>query len=153
MRITLSYFGEVSEDGQISLPKRMRTEMAKAFKGKRIEVSIKQRYKQRSSPQLRYYFGVIVRSILLAFIELGHDLQVDNPEHIQMVHEFLKHKFLHNGITIVNIHGEVEQLAPSTTRLTTVEEEDYHEDIRRWAAEFLNVVIALPNEQLEIFKP
>lgn len=153
MRITLSYFGEVSEDGQISLPKRMRAEMAKAFKGKRIEVAVKQRYKQRSSPQLRYYFGVIVRSVLLAFIDLGHDLQADNPEHAEMIHEFLKHKFLHNGIEIANAQGEVEKLPPSTTRLSTIEQEEYHEDIRRWAAEFLNVVIALPNEQLEIFKP
>lgn len=151
MRITLSYYGEVSEDGQISLPKRMRSEMAKAFKGKRIEVTVKQRYKQRSSPQNRYYWGVLIPSILLAFIDLGNDLQQDNPEHLEMVHGFLKDKFLHNGIEIANAQGEVEQLPPSTTRLSTIEQEEYHEDIRRWAAEFLNVVIPLPNEQLEIF--
>lgn len=151
MRITLSYYGEVSEDGQISLPKRMRAEMAKAFKGKRIEVTVKQRYKQRSSPQNRYYWGVLIPSILLAFIDLGNDLQQDNQEHLDMVHGFLKDKFLHNGIEIANAQGEVEQLPPSTTRLSTIEQEEYHEDIRRWAAEFLNVVIPLPNEQLEIF--
>lgn len=74
MRITLSYFGEISETGELKLPKRMRSEIVKAFKGKRIEVSIKQRYKQRSSPQNRYYWGVVVPSILIAFIELGNDL-------------------------------------------------------------------------------
>ena len=151
MRITLTYFGEVSEDGQISLPKRMRTEMAKAFKGKRIEVAVKQRYKQRSSPQNRYYWGVLVPSVLLAFVDLGNDLQQDNQEHLDMVHDFLKRKFLTNGLEVVNAQGEVEQLPPSTTRLSTIEQEKYHEDIRRWAAEFLNVVIPLPNEQLEIF--
>lgn len=151
MRITLSYFGEVDNSGQISLPKRMRVEMAKAFKGKRIEVTVKQRYKQRSSPQNRYYWGVLVPSILLAFIDLGNDLQQDNPEHLEMVHGFLKDKFLHNGIEIANAQGELEQLPPSTTRLSTIEQEEYHEDIRRWSAEFLNVVIPLPNEQLEIF--
>lgn len=70
-----------------------------------------------------------------------------------MIHGFLKDKFLHNGIEIANAHGEVEQLPPSTTRLSTIEQEEYHEDIRRWGAEYLNIVIPLPNEQLEIFQP
>lgn len=130
----------------------MRAEIAKAFKGKRIEVAVKQRYKQRSSPQNRYYWGVLVPSVLLAFVDLGNDLQQDNQEHLDMVHDFLKRKFLTNGLEVVNAQGEVEQLPPSTTRLSTIEQEEYHETIRRWAAEFLNIVIPLPNEQLEIFK-
>lgn len=153
MRITLTYYGEVNDTGEIRLPKRMRAEIVKAFKGKRIEVTVKQKYKQRSSPQNRYYWGVVVPSILVAFIEIGNDLQQDNPEHLEMVHGFLKDKFLHNGIEISNAHGEAEHLPPSTARLSTIEQEEYHEDIRRWAAEYLNVVIPLPNEQLEIFKP
>lgn len=150
-RIVLNYYGQVDEQGTIKLPKKMRGEIASSFKGKRIEVTVKQKYKQRSSNQNRYYWGVVVPAILLTFIDIGNDLQQGNPEHLEMIHGFLKDKFLDNGIEICNAHGEAEKLPPSTTRLSTVEQEEYHARIIQWAAEYLNIVIPLPNEQMEIF--
>jgi hypothetical protein len=151
MRITLSYFGEVTDTGELKLPgQKMRREIGKVFAGKRVEVTVKQKAKWRSSPQNRYYWGCLIPGVLDALIDAGNDLQQGNEEHLQMIHEFCKNKFLQNGIEIVNLEGEVEKLPPSTTRNGTIDQEEYHESIRRWAAEYLNYSIPLPNEQATI---
>jgi RNA recognition motif-containing protein len=146
---TLTYFCNVDDQGILNVPAKLRAEVGKVFKGMRVELTIKQKANYRSSPQNRYYWGLLVPCVLSALIELGNDLQEGNPEHIELVHDFLKNKFLQNGIDIVNAQGEVETLPSSTTRCSRFEQEEYHEKIRRWAAEYLNVSIPLPNEQVE----
>lgn len=86
-----------------------------------------------------------------ALIDLGNDLKAGNREHRLIVHEFLKAKFLDNGIDIFDAEGNVERTPPSTKRNTTVEQEEYHDRIREWALEYLKTEIPLPNEQLEAF--
>lgn len=146
----LTYYGKV-EAGQISLPKKMRAEIGKVFDGHRIEVTIKRARKHRSSEQNRYYWGVLVQSVLRAFIDLGNDLQEGNAEHAEIVHEFLRDKFLENGLEVYDAEGNLYHTRPSTTRLTTVEQEEYHDRIRQFAAEYLSISIPLPNEQAELW--
>lgn len=147
---TLTYFGQVNDNGVLTVPQKLRDEVGKAFKGMRVEITVKKKGNYRSSPQNRYYWGLLVPCVLDAFIELGNDLQAGNPEHLTLVHDFLKAKFLLNGIDVVNAQGEVETLPSSTTRCSRFEQEEYHDAIRRWAAEYLNFNIPLPNEQVEI---
>ena len=54
---TLTYIGTVSTDGTIKLPKRLRSEVGKAFAGKDIIATFARPKKTRSSEQNRYYWG------------------------------------------------------------------------------------------------
>ncbi len=146
------YHGTVTETGEIKLPgKKMRRELA-MLAGHRIEVKVRRQRNRRSTPQLRYYWGCIVQDIL-------HALQELDPEtgwRADGVHELLKFKFLplvREWREYVNMEtGEAIREPLTTTKLTTVEEEMYHDHCRKWGGEFLGISIALPNEQVELFE-
>jgi len=150
--LKLTYQGNVSADGVITLPKRLRKEVTAAFLGKEIEVVFMRHRKRRSSPQNKYYWGVMIPEVLRGMIDCGNDaLQMGNSEHVGMVHEYLKIQLLDNGQEIHNIDGEIFKLPPTTTKCTTVEFDEYMERVRRWAGEFLGITIPLPGEQAEMF--
>ena len=90
--------------------------------------------KLRSNNQNSYYHKCIVAPIAN---HIG--------ENTNIVHDILKEKFL--APQFKTIDGVDYPLSKSTTRLTTVQQEDYHRDIRIWAQEWLNLTLALPNEQ------
>lgn len=147
----LSYYGKVSA-GKIELPKkRFQKEVVQAFDGHGIEVIVKRKRKHRSTPQNNYYWGVVVPMVLDAFIDLGNDLQSGNKQHIQLVHEFLKDRFLDNGPSLVDANAEQCKGPSSTTYCTTVDFMEYLDRITQWAAEALNISIPAPNEQAEIW--
>lgn len=93
--------------------------------------------KERSNPQNRYYWGVIVE-ILSEHTGFTKD----------EMHEVLKHKFLRKSLWVVKKGGlmELSVISYSTTELTTSEMEDYLSQIRIWASEDLGLVLPLPNE-------
>lgn len=62
--ITLEYYGSVSETGEITLPKRMRKEMSKAFQGHNIEVTVRRKRHRRSNNQNAYYWSVVVPAVV-----------------------------------------------------------------------------------------
>ena len=143
---TLSYYGRV-RDGKIELPKkRFQKEVVSAFEGHGIEVIVKRKRKQRSTPQNSYYWGVVVPMILDAFIDLGNDLQSGNKQHIQMIHDFLKERFLDNGPDLVDANAEQCKGPSSTTYCTTVDFMEYLDRVAQWAAEALNIAIPEPSE-------
>jgi hypothetical protein len=92
----------------------------------------------RSLIQNRYYFGVVVKMIAN---EMG-----DEPI---IVHEILKAMFLEQvemvkskkTDTVVEVRW-----IKSSSELSTTEFEEYLEKCRKWAAEFLQLPIPLPNE-------
>ena len=86
--IILTYTGKVEQDGTLKLPgAKIRKEVAH-FAGKEIEVTIQRKKKHRSSPQNRYYHGVVVEMIRAGMKDMGDDVTPDQ------VHEFLKWRFL-----------------------------------------------------------
>lgn len=98
---------------------------------------------KRSNPQNRYYFKMVVPLIQAGLKDLGHELTKEEA------HEFLKAKF--NSIDLVNEEtGEVISVPQSTTRLNKEQFSEYKEKIQRWAAEWLQIVIPDPGEQLKI---
>ena len=145
----LEYFGHV-KDGKITLPKRLRGEVCQAFEGRNIQVVFTRKRKARSSLQNAYYWAVVVPMILEEFINLGHDLQAGNAEHIEAVHGFLKARFL-TGKTICDANQVEINLPPTTRDLSTVDFMDYLDNVCRWAAESLNLTIPEPNEQTSLF--
>ena len=96
--------------------------------GQRVEVIIRKPKTKRSDLQNNYYWGVVIE---LLSKELGYDKDE--------MHEILKYKFLQS-----NAMGM--PYIKSTTKLSTGEFEEYLSKIKRWAAEFLHIVIPDPNE-------
>jgi hypothetical protein len=93
----------------------------------RVEVIIRKPKTKRSDLQNNYYWGVVLE---LLSKELGYDQDE--------MHEILKYKFLQS-------HAMGMPYVKSTTKLSTGEFEEYLSKIKRWAAEFLNIVIPDPN--------
>ena len=112
--------------------------------GKFIEITIKRKYKRRSVPENRYYFGVVIQIWKdLIYEEWGEAWSSEQT------HEFLKSHC--NFKEIVNQNtGEIIKVPLSTADLKTVEFEEYLEKCRRLAYDFFNVQIPFPNEQLTL---
>lgn len=147
----LIYFGKVEPDGTIKLPsKKLRQDM-KMFVGREIEVSIRRKRKRRSIQENNYYWGCIVAAFLAAF----RDWDPETGWTAEMVHEYLKLKFLplvrEWGQMIVPLTGEVIDEPMTTRKLTTMEAELYYEYCRKHGAE-MDIIIALPNEQMSIWQ-
>ena len=149
-RTVLTFYGTVDEQGQIKLPKTMRQGISQAFKGVRIEVTVKKAHKSRSTEQNRYYWGVLIPYVVRLFIEAGNPLQEDNREHIELVEELMRRKF---GLwdSIADAEGEENKVLVRLSQYTTVQQEELNANIRAWAADVFNVVIPLPNEQSKIW--
>lgn len=138
----LSYFGRV-ENGELTLPRRMRKEILAAFEGKAIEVIIRKKKKHRSTQQNRYYWGVIVELI-------KNYLQEVDPQVIwtpEKVHDIIKFKFLRCQ-RVNQDTAEIEfEYTRSTTDLSTSEFMDLIAQIQQWSAETFGLYIPDPNEQ------
>lgn len=100
------------------------------LEGQRIELVLRKEKSKRSINQNNYYFGVVVE-ILADYC--GYEREE--------MHEALKEKFLS---AIPDDHGL--RKIKSTTKLNTIEMEEYLEKIRRWASVELNCYIPNPNE-------
>lgn len=137
--------GTVS-DGRLILSNRKRfDEDIKQFEGKRVEVVISKANKRKSNEQNRYLWGVVYPCALRGFQDAGHSgLDVDD------IHEYFKGQYLSKGKDISNPKtGETITVSKTTTILSTTEMMDYINEIARFCAEMLNVVIPEP---MEIFR-
>jgi hypothetical protein len=100
-----------------------------------VIVVIKKRGK-RSNQQNRFLWGIIYAECKLAFLNLGHRLEIDD------IHQYFKQKFLsrplanHDGTVIAEISG-------STTELNKEEFSNYVENIRQFAS--MNLGIDIPD--------
>lgn len=147
---TLTYIGTVSPIGEIKLPKRLRSEVGKAFAGKDVIVTFARPKKTRSSEQNRYYWGVVIRMVCEGFQSLGNPVNPDSTEDAELVHTYLKRRFL-EPIRVADANGEVHDLGHTTTQLTTSQMMDYIAQVQQFAVEFLNVIIPDPGEQAELW--
>lgn len=147
----LTYFGKVEPDGTIKLPSKKLRQEVRMFAGQNIEVRIRRKRKRRSVQENNYYWGCIVVAFLAAF----RDFDPEMGWTAEMVHEELKRRFLPRvrewGQTVLPT-GEIVDEPMTTTKLTTVEAEDYYEHCRKWGAQDLDIIIPLPNEQMSIWQ-
>ena len=97
--------------------------------GRRVFVTVKNYAKNRSNEQNSYYWGVV---IYIISDELGYTSEE--------AHEAMKFLFLR-----IRNDGKPDTVR-STTELTTVEMEEYIDNIRRWASIEMNIYIPEPNE-------
>lgn len=114
------------------------------FNGKNITITIENKKKVRSTLQNRYYWGVIIPIIQIAFKDSWGERKTKEE-----VHEFLKQEF--SFVEKVNVDtGQIVRLTKSTTENSTVQQEEFHIDCRNFAEEWFGVIIPLPNEKLEL---
>jgi hypothetical protein len=117
-------------------------EWARQNPGKNVRVKFEGRGAKRSSPQNRYYHGVVVQMVQQGLREIGYCLSADET------HFFLKSKF--NPVHVPNKFGEAIELPGTTTELNKIEFGEYIERIAQWAAEYLSVVIPPANADLKM---
>jgi len=101
------------------------------LEGKEIELTVRQKKKQRSNDANRYYWGVIVEII-------SEHIGYDREE----THFNLKLKFASQP----DAEKDGMVRAKSTADMDTKEFSQYCDSIKRWAAEFLGVYIPDPGE-------
>jgi hypothetical protein len=106
------------------------------------EITVSRQVTTRSSRMNRYYFGVVIGSLVKYFNE---EMTFDQKVDADIVHEIFKAKFLNRGTTTMP-DGEVLQLTASTSSLTNAEFIAYWESIQMWAAEYIGLYIPSPNE-------
>lgn len=98
----------------------------------RVEVNFKRVTKQRSNPQNKYYWSVVIPTIS----------NVTGYTRDEM-HEVLKYRFLQ-----VAVGKDITmKMVKSTADLKTDEFQLYLSDIRNWAREILGTFIPHPNEK------
>jgi len=90
-------------------------------------------YDNRTSPQNRYYWGVVVKAYAMGASESS-----GKPISRLQAHEAMKLEF--NPIEIINEKtGEVKTLPGSTRTLSTVEFSEYTENCRNFIQEWFNI--------------
>jgi hypothetical protein len=128
--------------GKLILDNRKRFEQdLKSLKDGLYELSIRAK-NRRSTMQNAYLWGVVYKEIQLALIDLGNDLSTED------VHEFLKSKF--NPVEIKGTET-VDTIGGSTAGMNKEEFSTYIDKISKWAFDFLNIEIPLPNTELKLF--
>lgn len=139
MSIELKYYSNVSEEGRLqkNVSEKIAYEL-KHFSGKRVEITIKKLSSTRSSRQNRLWW--------LYMTILSKEIGYTKDE----MHDICKFKFLKKE-KIDEKTGEVFEYIGSTSKLTKSEFSDLTADLIRWASETFNVILPLPDEQLEAF--
>jgi hypothetical protein len=138
----LELFGSIDDMGALSIHNRQRLlEWARQYPGKNVVIKFERKGSKRSSPQNRYYWGIVIKEITLRLRELGHQWITDED-----VHDMMKLKF--NYEQIVSEQGEVLELPKSTATMTKTQFAEYVDNIRMWASGFLSINIPDPNQDL-----
>ena len=118
-------------------------EAIRKFEGQHLTIVLYKSEKKRSNEQNSFYWGVIVPIMKQGLLDCGYRMTIDE------VHEYIKGKFC---ITekVNEETGEIISFAGSTTDLSTTDFMAMFEEIKQFAAEFLNTEIPDPGEKLKI---
>ena len=111
--------------------------------GTPLEFTVRKAIDRRSSPQNRYYWGVVVPAIHKGLRDGGMEITR------QGTHDLLKFRFLKEEHP-VGKDGEFVTLIPSTSDLDVEQFIAYTDACIRFAAEYLNTRIPGPGEQGEL---
>ena len=132
------------KDGNFIRNRRTIKKAVEQFEGKQVVLIIQQKRTQRTNNQNSYYWGCIIPLMKKGLEETTGEV-FSNTE----VHEWLKSQF--NFKELINEDtGEIIKLPKSTSDNSTTEQEVFHEEIRRFALEWFNIIIPLPNEDLKL---
>lgn len=139
----LPFYGHISLDGKITLPKNMRQTMVKAFSGCEVLVTVEQHFEKRTTQQNRLLWGFIYAPIVNHLNSLE-----PNKWTSEKIHDVCKMMFLKEQQIDMET-GEVQfEYLRSTTELSKAEMSDYIESIMVWAIELFNLQLLNPIKEL-----
>lgn len=114
------------------------------FEGKEIVITVEVKKSVRSTEQNNYLWGCIYPLLKKGFFDTQGEVYS-----VEQIHEAMKLRY--NFIDSVNKStGDYIRLPKSTTKNNTIEQEDYHQQLRNFALEWFNIIIPLPNEEIFI---
>ena len=113
------------------------------FLDKEITITVERKKKKRSLSQNNYYFGVVVPLVRMGLVDIGYRAG------LEQAHNYLRDNFAKGELVNENT-GEILPIKLSTTEMTTTDFMGYIEQIQQWSAEYLNVQIPDPNEQIKL---
>ncbi len=143
MDMKLTYYGKVTDMIIIHNRKQMEEMIFRNFAGMDIEITVQRKRRRRSLLQNAYYHGVVVPIVQQGLLDAGYKVGREQ------VHDFLKATF-HKCELVNEATGEVLQTVGSTTGMSTLQMMEYFQAITLWAAEYLNVQIPEPGEQMSL---
>lgn len=126
------------ENGNLKRNRKLISDTLKQFEGKEIVLTIERKKKKRSNQQNRYWWACITI--------LSNHIGYSKEE----MHEICRMKFLKREKVDENT-GEIFPYLISSTALTTTAFSEMTNDLIQWSAEVFQVVLPLPNSQIEIF--
>ena len=132
----------VEKEDRFLFPEFM-TQRLKELKPGTYVWEIKRDYRQRSNPQNKYYWGVVIPIVLEGLKGVGYEVEDEDD-----AHEVIKAVFFKRKIKLKGRRGRPKELnvSGSTANASTQEFEERMEQIRRWGSEFLGIYIPEPNE-------
>jgi len=118
-------------------------ELKNLDESKEYQIFIKEKKRNRSNGQNRYYRGVVLPLILRGLRNAGFDIYTKDE-----AHDIVKVKFLKTEIE--NESGEFISTFKSTKDMTTKDFKEFIDNVQYWASEYLNEYIPSPNESQDI---
>lgn len=132
MRSTTVFLALVRDDLKLEFisPARFKQHLV-PLRGKVVEVTAEKQKKRRSNEQNAYYWGVVLKTI-------ADFCGYFSAEEVESLHAEMCRRFL-------PVRGRL-NLPTRSSKLSTVEMNDYIEKIRVWASRELSLYIPEPNE-------
>jgi hypothetical protein len=127
----------IDNENKIVNPKVVREHFSRLNQGKYL-ITIKN-IKNRSNQQNRYLHGIIIPLVFEGLRNAGFD-DVKDFEDAKLV---IKALFLKRKITNEQT-GEVIEIIKDTRKLTTVEMNQFIEEVAKWCSEYLGFVLPMP---------
>lgn len=118
----------------------------KNFEGKDCILTIEKVKKTRSNNQNAHYWGVVIPLVQSGLKDATGEFRTAKNIHYNI---FFKMFAPENEIININT-GECLAEKISSSKMTTLQFMEYITEIQKWSAEFLNVQIPDPNENLTI---
>ena len=136
------------ENGNLTRNRPLLTNAIKSLEGKNVTITIERTKKKRSNPQNSFYYGVVVPLIRQGLNDLGH-FYTNNQAH-EIIKQYVADTAPDVIVEELNLNGLTSRRVKSTSELTTSEFMDYVEVSSQFAADYLNIVIPTPGEQIKI---
>jgi len=129
MKFKRKYSGKVINNKLVLHDKQSLTNAIKKLNGKYVWLTLEVAYRQRTTQQNRYYWGVVIPELCEFFGYSADEM-----------HEALKWKFLRV------VRDGLPDTVRSTTELSTIEFNEYIAGISEWAFADYDIVIPTPDD-------
>jgi hypothetical protein len=92
------YDFKITDEGRWSgVNKNLIEEITQKFKGMAVSLTVEPIKRDKTLPQLGYFFGVVLPHYMYALIEAGNDFQIGNKVDEKIVENVIKERYLANG--------------------------------------------------------